>query len=122
MVARTYPRIGAEFGASSGAKENRVTGDYQVRMTTTPSFDEIVSQYGPMIGRIASGYETDVHLAEDLVQDILIALWRALPSFRGDASLKTFVARLATNRAVSHVRGRLRLRTAELSEDHSSPL
>lgn len=56
-----------------------------------------------MIKRIATSYEAKPHLAEDLVQEIYIAIWRALPSFRGDASLRTFVARIATNRAVTHV-------------------
>jgi RNA polymerase sigma-70 factor (ECF subfamily) len=30
-------------------------------------------------------------------------VWRALPSFRGDSSLKSFVARISSNRAASHV-------------------
>lgn len=36
------------------------------------------------------------------MQEILIALWRALPRFRGDASERTFVFRVAMNRALSH--------------------
>ena len=56
-----------------------------------------------MIRRIAATYEADAHLAEELVQEICFALWRALPGFRGDASMRTFVARIATNRAITHV-------------------
>ena len=56
-----------------------------------------------MIKRIALNYEAKPHVAEDLVQEIYFAIWRALPSFRGDASLRTFVARIATNRCVTHV-------------------
>ena len=56
-----------------------------------------------MIKRIALSYEAKPHVAEDLVQEIYFAIWRALPSFRGDASLRTFVARIATNRCVTHV-------------------
>jgi RNA polymerase sigma factor (sigma-70 family) len=72
-------------------------------MTAPPDFERIVQQFGPMIARIAASHEADQHRAEELVQDILLALWKALPSFRGEASLKTFVARVATNRSVSHV-------------------
>jgi len=56
-----------------------------------------------MIRRIASSYEAKPHLAQELAQDIYLAVWRALPSFRVQASSRTFVARIATNRAITHV-------------------
>lgn len=67
------------------------------------TFEEIVRDYGAMIRRIALSYESAPDLADELVQEIYIAIWRALPSFRGQAALKTFLARIATNRAVTHV-------------------
>ena len=73
-------------------------------MGSEPSFEEVVRDFGPMIGRIAASHEADPALAEDLVQDILLALWRALPRFGGRGPLRAFVARLAANRALSHVR------------------
>jgi hypothetical protein len=70
-----------------------------------------------MIRRIASSYEAAPQLVEDLVQDIYIAIWKSLPSFRGDASVRTFVARIATNRAITHVARARRLPPMlELSE------
>ena len=56
-----------------------------------------------MIARICASYEADRELARELMQDVLFAIWRALPAYRGDASLKTFVARIAQFRAISHV-------------------
>lgn len=71
-----------------------------------------------MIARIAATHEARPYLAEELVQDIWFAVWRALPSFRGDSSLKGFVARIATNRAASHVARAVRLpRSEEVGED-----
>lgn len=61
-----------------------------------------------MIVRIAAAHEADPGAREDLVQDIHYALWRALRGFRGESSLKTFVARVAANRAVTHVRRALK--------------
>ena len=49
------------------------------------------------------GYEADPHRCEDLRQEVLLQLWRALGSFRGDASLRTFVFRVAHNTAIKHV-------------------
>lgn len=62
-----------------------------------------------MLRRIASSYEARAHLAQELVQDIYFAIWRALPAYRGDAALRTFVARIATNRAITHVARELRV-------------
>jgi RNA polymerase sigma factor (sigma-70 family) len=38
---------------------------------------------------------------DDLRQEIAVALWKALPSFRGESSERTWVARIAHNRGVS---------------------
>lgn len=75
-----------------------------------------------MIKRIAASYEARPHLAEELVQEIYFAIWRALPSFRGDATLRTFVARIATNRAVTHVaRAMKSTPSLELDEELEAP-
>jgi RNA polymerase sigma-70 factor (ECF subfamily) len=91
-------------------------------VTAKPSFEEIAQEFGPMIKRIASSHEADSHLAEELVQETLFAVWRALPSFRGNAPLRAFVAKIATNHAVSHIRRALRVgEVVELSEDLLAP-
>ena len=75
-----------------------------------------------MIKRIASSHEAQPPLLEDLMQDIYFAIWRALPSFRGDSSLRTFVARIATNRAVTHVARAVKSPASlELHEDIPAP-
>ena len=74
----------------------------------TPPFDQIVADHGPLISRIAMSYEADPALREDLVQQILLAVWQALPGYRADASLKTFIARIAQNRAISFVAKQVR--------------
>lgn len=82
-----------------------------------PTFERIVAEYGPLITRIAMTYEADANLREDLVQQILLAVWQALPSYRGDSSLKTFIARIAQNRAISYVAREVRRPpTAEVSD------
>lgn len=87
-------------------------------MVVQQTFDQVEKEFGPLIRRIAVSYEADSGSAEELVQDIHFALWLALPSFRGKSSLRTFVARIATNRAISHVRRSVRSPlSVELSED-----
>lgn len=70
-----------------------------------------------MIWRIAGAYEADAELRRDLHQDVLIAVWRALPRFRGEANVRTYIARIAHNRSVSHVgKEAARPKTAELHD------
>lgn len=73
------------------------------------SFEQVAAEHASMIKRIAASHEANTHLAEELIQEILFALWKALPSFRGEASVRAFVARIATNRAISHVKQALRI-------------
>lgn len=42
--------------------------------------------------------------ADDLLQDIFIKVWAALPSFRGDARLFTWLYRIATNEVLNSLR------------------
>jgi RNA polymerase sigma-70 factor (ECF subfamily) len=55
-----------------------------------------------MVARICASYERDRDLCRDLSQEVWFAIWRALPAYRAEASLKTFVARIAQFRAISH--------------------
>ncbi|MEE3375213.1 MAG: RNA polymerase sigma factor [Candidatus Cryptobacteroides sp.] len=42
--------------------------------------------------------------ADDLLQDIFLKIWTALPSFRGEAQLYTWVWRIATNETLNWLR------------------
>jgi RNA polymerase sigma-70 factor (ECF subfamily) len=83
--------------------------------------ERIVATYEPALRRLAASYERDGALAEDLLQEILFALVRAVPAWRRECSERTFVYRVAHNRAISH-RARRRpdesdLKTAERVPD-----
>jgi RNA polymerase sigma factor (sigma-70 family) len=81
-------------------------------------FAEVAAQHSRLISRIALSHEADAGLRRDLVQDILLAVWLALNSWRGEASLKTFVASIAQKRSISHVTRRAREPRQEQLPDH----
>lgn len=54
----------------------------------------------------------DIEAAEDLVQDVFVALPGAIARFRGDATLRTFLVSIAVNHAKNHVRAAARRRAA----------
>ena len=65
--------------------------------------DAVLTTYAPLLGRVAASYESDPRRREDLIQDISLAVWRALARFKHESSLKTYVAKIAHNRCVDHV-------------------
>jgi RNA polymerase sigma-70 factor (ECF subfamily) len=84
-------------------------------------FDDAIRLCTSLISRIAWSYEADAALRRDLIQDIFLAVWVALPSFRSESSLKAFVAGIAQKRAITHLTRRAREpRKVELPPDMPS--
>ena len=65
-------------------------------------YDQILRREGAALRRVAAAYEADPARREDLFQEICLALWQALPRFRGESSERTFVFRIAHNRGLTH--------------------
>ncbi len=55
--------------------------------------------------------------AGDVVQDAYVRAYRAIRRFRGDSSFSTWMYRITSNCASTHLSRRTRQRTEELSED-----
>src|SRR5262252_5880599 len=72
---------------------------------------------GPALLRLAASYADTVSDRDDLFQEISLAIWKALPQFRGDSSERTFIFRIAHNRAMSHLAKR---RTSAVAADEKN--
>ncbi len=79
-------------------------------------FDTLFAAHGPALGRLAASYARSPGERVDLMQDIAFAIWRALPDFRHECSERTFVFRIAHNRALAHL-ARRRLSIVETDPD-----
>jgi RNA polymerase sigma factor (sigma-70 family) len=66
-------------------------------------FRTILDANGPALARLAASYTRSTSDRDDLLQDIALAIWRALPRFRGECSVRTFVLRIAHNRSIAHL-------------------
>lgn len=60
----------------------------------------------------------DSHLASDVAQEALIRAWRALPKFRGDSKLSTWLYRITANTAWTHKKRAGRYQGASI-DDHT---
>jgi len=63
--------------------------------------ESLMAEYAPALWRLTASYASSSAEREDLFQEICLALWTALPTFRGDCSDRTFVYRIAHNRALT---------------------
>lgn len=72
-------------------------------------FERLMREHGPALARLASWYASSADDADDLLQEIAFGLWRAHGAFRRESSERTFVYRVAHNRAASWLARRQRI-------------
>jgi RNA polymerase sigma factor (sigma-70 family) len=73
------------------------------RTVLEQSFDRLLAANGPALARLTSTYADTPSDRDDLLQEIAMALWQALPRFRGECSERTFLYRIAINRAIAYL-------------------
>jgi RNA polymerase sigma-70 factor (ECF subfamily) len=72
------------------------TADHTAR-TGPEAFDELVTIHRPRIFRFAFASLRDRDAAESVTQDCFLRAYQAWPQFRGDASVQTWLTRIAIN-------------------------
>jgi RNA polymerase sigma-70 factor (ECF subfamily) len=73
---------------------------------------EVYRQHHLAVRAFSQRLVGDVEAAEDLVQDVFVALPKAIARFRGDCAIRTFLVSIAVNHAKNHVRAAARRRAA----------
>ena len=87
--------------------------------------EEIVKVHATIMRRITTVYERYPDRIDDLVQDVWIAVWQALPRLNDQATLKSYIARITQNICVTHVQRALVRQTQPLTDilpDPTPPL
>ena len=81
------------------------------------AYEALLKRYIGPLQRLAYGYVHEAAAREDLVQEIALALWTALPSFRGEASERTWLYRVAHNTAIRFTTRRMRRERHEQADE-----
>jgi len=120
---RMFPKEIAleDFESESAAFEREALLE-RLRTDADKTFDELFERYNSMVFRLAYRILGDREEALDVSQDVFFTVYRKLHRFRGESSLKTWIFRIAINRASNRCRwwNRLRRRGTVSLDEHLS--
>jgi RNA polymerase sigma-70 factor (ECF subfamily) len=68
-------------------------------------FDQWLREHGAILHHVSRGFAGGDD-AKDLMQELLLAMWKAIPAFRQGAKVSTFLYRVAHNAALTWERSR----------------
>ena len=77
---------------------------------------ELSSLYGQKIFQLAFRYLRNTEDAEEVVQDVLLKVFRKIDAFRGDSALSSWIFRITFNTAMSRLRRSKAMRNAEATD------
>jgi len=81
------------------------------------NFEEIYKSYWQKIFRLCMGYVNDYELAQDMAQETFIIVWQQLSKFRNEASISTWIFRIASNNCLRQIEKQNRFPRAVLPLD-----
>jgi RNA polymerase sigma-70 factor, ECF subfamily len=61
------------------------------------AFDRLLPEFQNKVFRLAFAMLADTGLAEDIAQEVFVRIWKALPGFRGQSSLSTWIYAITRN-------------------------
>ena len=70
----------------------------------TGAFDALVTLFGGRVFAVAFRILQDRAEAEDLSQEVFVALYHALPTFRGESKLSTWIYKITRNRCLNRLK------------------
>ncbi|TLX78321.1 RNA polymerase sigma factor [Labilibacter sediminis] len=74
------------------------------------AFELIVNDFKERVINICFSYTNDLTDAEDISQEVFIEVYKSLHQFKKQASLATWIYRIASNKSIDHIRKRKRLK------------
>ena len=88
---QSFKHVKSEQAASQQVKSHQET------------FTEWMTEHEKLLRHIITGFEAKPAIQDELFQEVALNVWRALPKFRYDSAVKTFIARIAHNVLATHV-------------------
>jgi len=87
-----------------------------------PPFERLLDEYRDRVFRLACSLLTDPAAAEDATQEIFLKIWKALPDFRGESAISTWIYAIARNTCLTRRRIAAGERTCPLEEANATQI
>jgi len=84
--------------------------------TTAYDIESLVREYGNDVLRTAYMYVKDIHIAEDIFQDVFIKVNQKLSTFEGNSSIKTWIIRITINTCKDYLKSAWNRRVVPMME------
>jgi len=68
------------------------------------AFNRLLPEFQNKVFRLAYAMLGEAGLAEDMAQDVFVRIWKALPGYRGQSSLSTWIYAITRNACLSALR------------------
>ncbi len=72
------------------------------------TFEEAYNLYSKLVYNLALQYVQNSEDAEEITQDVYVAVYKSLPSFHQKAELKTWIYRIAINKSLDFIKAKNR--------------
>ena len=80
-------------------------------------FEQLVKKHKNTIYTVCFMFSKDSEEVNDLFQEVLIAIWQGLPTFKGQSNIATWIWRISLNTCISCERKKKKNVTVSLSMD-----
>ncbi len=78
----------------------------RIRKGETEAFGPIIKEYEPAVSNTVISFLGDSPEAEEIAQEVFIRFLKKIPGFRGEASIKTYLIRIAINLSLNELKRR----------------
>ena len=85
------------------------------------AFGELIRRHDAAVLSLAARFVHNADDAKDVYQEVLIRVYRGLPSFRGDSQFATWLHRITVNVCLSFVRQKKRIGPSERDRAQDDP-
>lgn len=93
---------------SNSSKEEKLDSDLELVEKTISgdlsAFAEIVKKYKSKVASTVNGMIRNPDDADDISQEVFIRFYKSISNFRGDASLGTYLTRIAINLSLNEIK------------------
>lgn len=91
-------------------------------MNKEDKFKHIYTTYWSKVFRLSMGYLNNHNAAQDITQDTFIKVWQQLESFRNEASIGTWIFRIASNNCLRQLEKDRRMPKSDLNPMFHQPI